>query len=230
MKTAIALDPEFARAYWLLAKIYLATGQADLADAAAAEACDIEPKNASFQLCHAQARELLGEYDDAVLTVRAVLDREDLAQIDRAQALHQMARLASLGDREIASKTIPFETRAIEIADKLATSKDARERRAAKAVVGRSARRPLPKKSLGSRTTKKSKAFRSGLAGPRAWRRITSRRTTAASSCGCYIAQHVLTRWPASSRRSTRRRGWPKPRKPRKRCSPNRTTKCGSST
>lgn len=135
LKTAIAIDPEFGRAYWLLARIYLATGQTDLADATSAEACDIEPKNASFQLCHAQARELLGEYDDAVLTVRAVLDRQDLAPIDQAQALHQMARLASLGDREIASKTIPFETRAIEIADKLASSKDARERRAAKQLL-----------------------------------------------------------------------------------------------
>jgi hypothetical protein len=135
LKTAISLDPEFGRAYWLLAKIYLATGQADLADAAAAEACDIEPKNASFKLCRAQARELLGEYDDAVLAVRAVLDREDLTQIDRAEALHQMAHLASFGDKEIASKTIPFETKAIEIADKLATSKDARERRAAKQLL-----------------------------------------------------------------------------------------------
>jgi tetratricopeptide (TPR) repeat protein len=135
LKAAIALDPEFARAYWLLAKIYIATGQADLADAAAAEACDIEPKNASFQVCRAQTRELLGEYDDAVLGVRAILDREDLTQIDRAAALHQMAHLASLGDKEIASKTIPFETKAIEIADKLATSKDLHERRAAKQLL-----------------------------------------------------------------------------------------------
>ena len=135
LKTAIALEPEFANAYCLLAKIYLATGQADLADAAAAEACDIEPKNASYQLLRAQTRELLGEYDDAVLKVRAVLDREDLTALDRAQALHRMARLASLGDGEIASKTISFETRAIEVADKLATSKDAKERRAAKQLL-----------------------------------------------------------------------------------------------
>lgn len=135
LKTAISMDAEFGRAYWLLAKIYLATGQADLADAAAAQACDIEPDNASFKVCRAQARELLGEYDDAVLAVRAVLDREDLTQIDRAEALHEMAHLASLGDKEIASKVIPFETKAIEIADKLATSKDARERRAAKQLL-----------------------------------------------------------------------------------------------
>jgi tetratricopeptide (TPR) repeat protein len=135
LKTAIALDPDFGRAYWLLAQIYLETGQADLADAAASEACDIEPKNVSYQLVHAQARQLLGEYDDAVLAVRAVLDREGLSQIDHAQALHQMATLASLGDKEIASKAIPFETQAIEIADKLATSKDGRERRAAKQLL-----------------------------------------------------------------------------------------------
>ncbi|HEX4415066.1 MAG TPA: hypothetical protein VH107_15625 [Lacipirellulaceae bacterium] len=135
LKAAIAMDPEFARAYWLLAKIYLATGQADPADAAAAKACDIEPDNASFKVCRAQARELLGQYDDAVLEVRGVLDREDLTQIDRAEALHEMAHLASLGDKEIASKVIPFETKAIEIADKLATSKGARERRAAKQLL-----------------------------------------------------------------------------------------------
>jgi tetratricopeptide (TPR) repeat protein len=135
LKTAIALDPEFANAYFLLAKVYLATGQADLADAAAAEACDIEPKNASYQLLRAQVRELLGEYDDAVLKVRAVLDREDLAPLDRAEGLHRMARLASMGDGEIAAKTISFETRAIEVADKLAASKDAKERRAAKQLL-----------------------------------------------------------------------------------------------
>src|SRR5262249_40242855 len=91
--------------------------------------------NASFKLCRAEARELLGEYDDAVLAVRGVLDRDDLTQIDRAQALHEMAQLASLGDKEIAAKTMPFETKAIEIADKLATSKDARDRRAAKQLL-----------------------------------------------------------------------------------------------
>lgn len=135
LKIAISFEPELASAYALLAKIYLATGQADLADAAAADATDIEPKNASYQLLRAQARELLGEYDDSVLTVRAVLDRQDLSPLERAQALHQMARLASLGDGEIAAKTITFETRAIEAADKLATSKDAKERRAAKQLL-----------------------------------------------------------------------------------------------
>lgn len=135
LKTALALDPEFAHAQWLLAEIYLVTGQADLAGAAADAACALEPDNAAYQLRRCQALELLGEYDEAVHTVRAVLDRENAPPIVRAQSLHQMARLASLGDVQIASKAIPFDTRAIEIADQLATSEDAGVRRAAKRLL-----------------------------------------------------------------------------------------------
>jgi tetratricopeptide (TPR) repeat protein len=135
LQTAISIDPKFAHAYYLLARIYLATGQADQADAAAAKACELEPDCARYQLCRSQTQELLGEYDAAVLTARAVLDREKLAQIEKAQALYQMARLASLGDKEIAEKAIAFHTRAIEIADKLATSDNGQERRAAKRLL-----------------------------------------------------------------------------------------------
>lgn len=135
LKMAIAIEPQFAHAYCLLAKMYLVTGQADLADAAAAEACEIEPNVAAYQLCRGQTNELLGEYDKAVLTVRAVLDRDDIAPIDKAQALYQMGRLASLGDVEIASKAIPFHTRAIDIADKCAASASSMERRAAKQLL-----------------------------------------------------------------------------------------------
>jgi tetratricopeptide (TPR) repeat protein len=135
LKTAIRLDPRCAHAHSLLAKIYLATGQANLADEAASSACEIDPNNASYQLIRGRTLELRGEYDDSVLTVRAVLDREIIAPVDKAQALHQMGCLASLGDVEIASKAIGFHTRAIEIADTLATSTIAKERRAAKQLL-----------------------------------------------------------------------------------------------
>jgi tetratricopeptide (TPR) repeat protein len=46
-----------------------------------------------------------------------------------------MARLASLGDVQIASKSIPFHTRAIEMADHEATSQEAKTRRAAKQLL-----------------------------------------------------------------------------------------------
>jgi tetratricopeptide (TPR) repeat protein len=135
LKTALALEPDLAQAHWLLSEIYSATGQADMAEAEASAACGLEPKNGAYQLCHARALTLLGQYDEAVHAVRAVLDRDDISQLVRAQALHEMARLASLGDAQIASKAIPFDTKAIEIADKLATSRDPKERRPAKRLL-----------------------------------------------------------------------------------------------
>jgi tetratricopeptide (TPR) repeat protein len=135
LETAISLDADFARAHWLLSEMYMATGQADSADAEAAAACEMEPWNAAYQIRRGQTLALLGEYDDAVHRTRAVLDRKDLEPIVHAQALHEMAKLASLGDVQIASKSIPFYTRAIEIADRVATDAPRNDRRAAKQLM-----------------------------------------------------------------------------------------------
>jgi tetratricopeptide (TPR) repeat protein len=135
LEIAISLDPDFAHARYLLAKIYLSTGQADLANTSAAKACELEPGNAAYQLCLSHAQELLGDYDAAVQTVRGVLDNADISSINKARALYQLARLASLGDAEIAAKAISFHTRAIEIADTVATSANGKERRAAKQLL-----------------------------------------------------------------------------------------------
>lgn len=135
LNTALVLNPNLAHAHWLLAEIYLATGQADKAKAAAEAASEIDPENAAYQLRLAEAQILLGQYDDATLAIRAVLDTEATPPIVKAQALHQMGQLASLGDAEISGKAIAFENRAIALADKLATSKNVKERRAAKEVL-----------------------------------------------------------------------------------------------
>jgi tetratricopeptide (TPR) repeat protein len=135
LNTALALNPNLAHAHWLLAEIYLATGQADKAKEAASAACDVDPDNAAYVLRKAEAQILLGQYDDATLAIRAVLDDDATPPIVRAQALHEMGKLAALGDVEIASKAIAFENRAITLADSLATSKNIKERRAAKRVL-----------------------------------------------------------------------------------------------
>jgi tetratricopeptide (TPR) repeat protein len=135
LETALVLNPDLAHAHWLLAEIYLATGQADLAMEAADEACEIDPENAAYQLRRAQAERALGRYDDATLGVRDVLDRASTPPIVQAQALHEMAKLATLGDAEISSKAISFDNRAITLADSLATSKNIKERRAAKELL-----------------------------------------------------------------------------------------------
>ncbi len=135
LNTALVLNPNLAHAHWLLAEVYLATGQSEQAKRAADEACEIDPENSAYQLRKAQALIALGQYDDATLGVRAVLDSEATSSIVKAQALHEMGQLAALGDAEISSKAIPFESKAIVLADSLATSKNVKERRAAKEVL-----------------------------------------------------------------------------------------------
>lgn len=132
---ALVLDPENAHAHWLLAEIHLATGQVESAEAAAAKAHEIEPENDSYRLRWARALDSTGQYEQAVLETRKILDNESAPQIVRAQALHQMGRLASQGDAKVADKSIGFHTMAIEVADNLATSDDLRERRAALEVL-----------------------------------------------------------------------------------------------
>jgi tetratricopeptide (TPR) repeat protein len=132
---ALSLDPNLAQAHWLLADIYLATGQADKAEAESAAACDLDGENAAYELRHAEALKALGRYDDATHAVRGLLDREDVPPVVKAQALHEMARLAALGDATIAARAISFDNKAIEIADPLTKSKNVKERHAAKELL-----------------------------------------------------------------------------------------------
>jgi hypothetical protein len=135
LERALVLDPDNAQALWLLSEIHLATGQVASGETAAAKAFEIEPENEAYRLRWARALDSAGRYDEAVLETRKILDNESAPQIVRAQALHQMGRLASQGDAKVADKAIGFHTLAIEAADKLAQSEDARERRAALEVL-----------------------------------------------------------------------------------------------
>ena len=135
LERALVLEPENAQAHWLLADIHLATGQVASAVESAAKAHEIEPENEAYRLRWARALDGAGQYEQAVLETRKILDSESAPPIVRAQALHQMGRLASQGDAKVADKAIGFHTMAIEVADKLATSDDLRERRAALEVL-----------------------------------------------------------------------------------------------
>jgi tetratricopeptide (TPR) repeat protein len=135
LEFALSLDPSLAHAHWLLAEIYLAVGRADQAESAAFAACELDPNNAAYELRRAQADKLLGRYDEATRAVRALLDRNEIAQLTKAQALHEMAQLATLGEAGVAVKATDFENTAIELADSLADSPNAKERRAAKQLL-----------------------------------------------------------------------------------------------
>ena len=131
---ALRVDSENAHALWLKAGVHRQSGQVSKALVAATTAVKIAPDNAAYHLRWAECLADSGKSDQAVLETRKVLDGKAPA-IVRAQALHTMGRLASLGDGKIASKAIGFQNMAIEIADSLATKGDTIDRRVAKDLL-----------------------------------------------------------------------------------------------
>ena len=60
LRFALALDPEHAQARWLLADIYLANGQGNLAESEAAKAMNLQPDDSAYQLRWAQVAGAVG--------------------------------------------------------------------------------------------------------------------------------------------------------------------------
>lgn len=135
LEQALALDPHNAHAHWQLAEVLLEAGRASDAERAARQAVDLEPENIAYRQRWGQALAEVGNYDEAVLVTREVLDQPQVSPLVRGRALHQMGLLAARGDATIADKAISFHNMAISEADKLATSNDARGRRAAKRLL-----------------------------------------------------------------------------------------------
>lgn len=135
LKQALKLDPKNAYANWQLAEVHLLAGAPEKAEAAAKIAIETEPTSDTYRLCWIRTLEEKGNYDQAVLETRKILDSELAPSVVKAGALHQMGRLASLGEAGIAEKAIGFHTMAIDIADKLASSSDREERIAAKRLL-----------------------------------------------------------------------------------------------
>ncbi len=135
LQKAVEADPQCAQAFWSKAIQHLAAGQSEAAHLAAATALRLAPSDPAFRLTFAETLRDTAEYDNAVLETRKVLDDPSASPIVRAGALDLMGRLAAMGDKDIAGKTIDFHNTAITIADKLATSSDDRERRLAKDLL-----------------------------------------------------------------------------------------------
>ncbi len=154
LERSISIDANNAHAYWLKGKALRLTGQAEDAELAAAEAVRLDPNNNVHLLLWAQCLADLNKHDEAVLKTRKVLD-DATSDMVRAEAFHNLGLLAAIGDSSIADKAIGFHNSAISLADKLATSSDDIERRAAKdllieahlAVAKRIAERDYPEKT-----------------------------------------------------------------------------------
>lgn len=135
LKQAVLLAPREAHAHWLLSRALAEAGLAEEAATEAKRAVDLESDNMAYRQQWGETLAAVGDYDDAVIITREVLDAENVSILVRASALHEMGLLASMGDAEIAGKAVGFHNMAIAEADKLATADDAGERREAKRLL-----------------------------------------------------------------------------------------------
>jgi tetratricopeptide (TPR) repeat protein len=135
LETAITLDGKSARAHWMLSRAKLAVFQAVEAERFAAEAVELEPENDEIRLQWAKCLTQLARYEQALEQTRAVLESKALAPIVRAEALEQMAVLASLGSQEVQQRAVPLHNKAIAMASALTKSDDADVRTAANRVL-----------------------------------------------------------------------------------------------
>lgn len=124
LEAAVLLDSKHADAHHLLAGLKLAAGQPAVAERHAATAVEINDAEPAFRLQWVETLTALARYDQAVEQCRKVLDSQERSPLVRARALHQMGVLASFGSTEVAERSVPLHTRAIELADALASDED----------------------------------------------------------------------------------------------------------
>jgi tetratricopeptide (TPR) repeat protein len=124
LEKVLELDATNAYARWLLSAAKLATGAAAAAEKLAREAVDLDPRNDNYRLQWVRTLKYLARYDQAVAQTRAIIEGTSATPIQRAQALEQMALLASLGSRKVQEQSVPLHNKAIALADPLTTSED----------------------------------------------------------------------------------------------------------
>ena len=135
LEQVATMDRKSAEAQRGLAEYYLSIGKAITAERYAAEAVDLEPTNHANRLQWVKCFRQLARYDQAVEQARKVLEAQNAAPLEKATALEEMAQLASLGSQDVAQRSIPLHTKAIDIADKLANGDDADLRHRAQCLL-----------------------------------------------------------------------------------------------
>ena len=135
LERVVELERNSAEAKFLLAGYHLSVGRAITAERYAAEAVELEPGNHEYRLQWTKCLSRLAKYDQAVAESRRVLESTTSTPLDKSQALEEMAQLASLGSKEVARRSIPLHSRAIEIADKYSNSDDRQTRQRAQGIL-----------------------------------------------------------------------------------------------
>jgi tetratricopeptide (TPR) repeat protein len=133
---AIRNAPDYARPYWLRARVLLATGQVASAEHAAASAVGLAPTMAEYRLTWAQCLTRLGRDTDAMAEVEKVIGRSDLPAVIKSQALMVRGDLVARGgNATLQKKAVDYHVAAIKLLSPLATDRSPMVRRSARRLL-----------------------------------------------------------------------------------------------
>ena len=135
LENAIRLDPKYARAYWLQARVLSFLGDHGAALAAVDRALELVPNDGQYQVTRAQILGQLGRFPEGIQEARTALPNCEKRPHVQARALCLLGDLLGSGPSPDYQQALQYHTQAVTSADALAASPHPAVRRAAKEVL-----------------------------------------------------------------------------------------------
>jgi tetratricopeptide (TPR) repeat protein len=135
LQIALELQPENARANWLMGRAMAAMEQYEKAEAASGEAARLEPKNARYCITHAQILGQMGRLREALSESQKAIELADEQPHLKARAYCLMGDLIASGPKPDYRKAINYHGQALQIAAKAATDEHPTVRKMAKETL-----------------------------------------------------------------------------------------------
>jgi len=135
LEQALKLEPDNARAHWLLSRVLVSMDLPEKAATEAAEAVKLDPNNPHYRVMRAQVLAQLGRLPEAVEEAKKAVDASEQRPHVKARAICLIGDLSASGSKPDYKKAIAFHTQALQIADPLLTDPHPAIRVAAKEVV-----------------------------------------------------------------------------------------------
>jgi len=120
LETALAIDPNCARAHWLLARLRRGVGQLDAATKSIETAIKIDPRNPRYRLTASVLYADSGQYDKALDQTKQALALAAARPELKACALNQMGDQLTAGPTADYKRALPLHMEAIKLAEPLA--------------------------------------------------------------------------------------------------------------
>jgi tetratricopeptide (TPR) repeat protein len=135
LEQALTLEPENARAQWLLGRALVMMGEFEKAATAAGRAVKFEPDNPNYRVTYAQVLAQTGHLDKAIAEAQKAADSSEKRPHIKARAICLIGDLTASGPKPDFKKAIASHTRALQLADTLASDPHPAIRLAAKEVL-----------------------------------------------------------------------------------------------